>query len=189
MLVLAPTRLVLGSIYAAYDLDVTQVATNAFGLHGAIGRLLNQKGGETAECAIVFVPIPDEATLSRGGTVTFRVRSVDLAASTLKGDTGQWMDCKTDGMDGDCEAAFSRLDYRPSALNQTYEGFKVIHTRFKNWYSEKGIFKTNPRQVEMSLYFRPPPGWSPDSAAIGRLFAWLHQNQGEQDFSAVLDQQ
>ena len=34
IVVLAPTRLFLGSIYASYNLDVVQTAMSALGLHG-----------------------------------------------------------------------------------------------------------------------------------------------------------
>jgi hypothetical protein len=73
MWMLAPTKLFLGSLVAANDLDVYQSFVPSL-FHGtflgkyydrSVGRMMNTHGVATAECAGIFIVLPKSAALVR----------------------------------------------------------------------------------------------------------------------------
>jgi len=188
--ILAPSKLFFGSVIPLFDLDVVRSILGHFTDGGWIGKMLNQKGSATAECAVLFIITPHDFQPTPGKPIKIEVRSTKVEYSGLPQDQrlppgpGPWANCPVDGRDQDCDAQFSRLDYVPTT--EYVESHTVYQTRYKNWYYDAtGFLAANPREVRMTMYFEADPNWSTpaERKALKQVAKRLHQLQGEQDFS------
>jgi hypothetical protein len=174
MTALAPTTLFVGSVFEAYNLEVAQALMSNAAKGSWLGRLLSQNGNDTAECADLLVPVPQGYEATRKIEVKGRSTHWDVSTMGEGSDKGQWFYCPVDGTDLGCHSnvgSYARLENKPTATTQGE--YCIYHTTFMNWYHEdwwfrspRKWFRSNPREVRMTLYFRPPSTWRPDLAKL-----------------------
>jgi hypothetical protein len=171
MIALAPTKLVFGSFIDAYGLQFVQALVSNEFKAKPVGRWLSPP--ETAECADLLILVPMGSRETRG--IMISGWSTRKEYSTLPGDHGfdsPPFHCPLDGTRAVCgsdRGSYARLKYKPSQI--TLGRYTAYHTVFMNWYHDDAWFHSNPREVHMTLYFRPPDPWRPDPAKLNESVA------------------